>query len=102
MEYWSIGVMEYWKEEKTLAKASASVATLTSADKAAWQGRQNEKHWNIGIMECWKNGKEKKTGYKNQEQWNDGVMCENRDSTLQILWVSFDLIGHKPYAGVMT
>ena len=52
--------MEYWKEEKTGAKASASVATLTSADKAAWQGRQNEKHWNIGIMECWKNGKEKK------------------------------------------
>jgi len=93
MEYWSIGVMELWKEEKTAAfpisvpqaagprtgaKASAFVATLTSADKTAWQGRQN------------------------REEWNDGIMCEIRDSTLQILWVPVDLIGHKSYAGIMT
>jgi hypothetical protein len=58
MEYWSIGVMEYWKEEKTpaLAKASAFVFKLTSADKTAWQGRQNEKHWDSGGLEGW--GKE--------------------------------------------
>jgi hypothetical protein len=49
MEYWSIGVMEYWKEEKTpaFADASAFVATLTSADKTAWQGIQH----NPGMLE---------------------------------------------------
>jgi hypothetical protein len=63
MEYWSIGVMEYWKEEKTPAfppsvvpqaagrrtgaKASAFVATLTSADNTAWQGIQH----NPGMLE---------------------------------------------------
>jgi len=29
-------------------------------------------------------------------------MRENRDSTLQILCVPFDLIGHQSYAGVMS
>jgi len=38
MEYWSIGVMGYWKEDKT-----------------AWQGRQKEKHRNSG-MKCWNDG----------------------------------------------
>ena len=63
MEYWSTGVMEYWKEEKTPAfppsvpplaglwrtgaNASAFVATLTSADKTAWQGIQH----NPGMLE---------------------------------------------------
>jgi hypothetical protein len=46
MEYWSIGAMEYWKEEKTAAFAKAT----------AWQGRKNEKHWDSGRLEGW--GKE--------------------------------------------
>jgi hypothetical protein len=73
------GVMEYWKEEKTpaFAKASAFVAILTSADKMAWQGRQNEKQWKSGRTEHWKNGV--------LEYWSDGVLERGEDSRLSTL-----------------
>ena len=88
MEYWSIGVMEYWKEEKTPAfppsvpplaglrrtgaNASAFVATLTSADKTAWQGRQNREKWKNGVLEYWSDGVLGRRNDGMLEEWNDG------------------------------
>jgi hypothetical protein len=92
MEYWSIGVMEYWKEGKTPAfppsvpplaglrrtgaKASAFVATLTSVDKTAWRGRQEN---SPGMLEEWNDGgKEIPPGLPLQkggdqwERWKNG------------------------------
>ena len=64
--------MEYWKEEKTPAfppsvvpqaagrrtgtKASALLVKLTSADKTAWQGRQNREKRKNGVLEHWSDG----------------------------------------------
>jgi hypothetical protein len=42
MEYWSIGVMEYWKDQKT-------------GDRIERNGRME--YWSIGVMEYWKEGK---------------------------------------------
>ena len=90
MEYWSIGVMEYWKEERTAAfppsvvpqaagrrtgaKASAFVATLTSADKTAWQGRQNREKWKNGVLEYWSDGVLGRRNDGMLEEWKNGVL----------------------------
>jgi hypothetical protein len=42
MEYWSIGVMEYWKDQKT-------------GDRIERNKRME--YWSIGVMEYWKEGK---------------------------------------------
>jgi hypothetical protein len=87
MEYWSDGVLERGEDSRlstlrnslqrrTGANASAFVATLTSADKTVWQGRQNEKHWNSGRLEGWEEkippGLPLAKGGDQWERWKNG------------------------------
>jgi hypothetical protein len=54
MEYWSIGVMEYWKEEKTPAFAPSTSSGLRRG--------KGDRMKNTGIVEGWKDGGKKSLG----------------------------------------